>query len=56
MARLHTARIAVFQFVYPALAIVIDWLVLDQRLSGVQIAGIALMSAAIWFAERGRRG
>ncbi|WP_250517335.1 DMT family transporter [Caballeronia sp. INDeC2] len=56
MARLDTARIAVFQFVYPAVAIVTDWLVLDQRLSGVQMAGIVLMSVAVWFAERGRQG
>jgi drug/metabolite transporter (DMT)-like permease len=56
MARLDTARIAVFQFVYPAVAIVIDWLVFDERLSGVQMAGIALMSVAMWFAERRRHG
>ncbi|SAK81340.1 integral membrane protein [Caballeronia temeraria] len=54
MARLDTARVAVFQFVYPAVAIIIDWLVFDERLSGVQMAGIALMSVAIWFAERSR--
>ncbi|WP_321801610.1 DMT family transporter [Caballeronia sp. J97] len=55
MARLDTARVAVFQFVYPAVAIVIDWLAFDQRLSGMQMAGIASMSVAIWFAERGRQ-
>ncbi|SAK62024.1 integral membrane protein [Caballeronia fortuita] len=55
VARLDTARVALFQFVYPAVAIVIDWLVFDERLSGVQMAGIALMSAAIWFAERRRK-
>ncbi|SAL63990.1 integral membrane protein [Caballeronia cordobensis] len=52
MARLDTARIAVFQFVYPAVAIVIDWLYFDQRLSGLQLAGIAVMSVAIGVAER----
>jgi drug/metabolite transporter (DMT)-like permease len=56
MARLDTARVAVFQFVYPAVAIVIDWLYFDQRLSGVQLAGVVSMSVAIWFAERGRSG
>jgi drug/metabolite transporter (DMT)-like permease len=54
MARLDTARVAVLQFVYPAVAIVIDWLVLDQRLSGVQMTGITLMSVAIGLAQRGR--
>lgn len=54
MARLNTGRIAVFQFVYPAVAIVIDWLYFDQRLSGMQLSGIALLSVAIGVAERGR--
>ncbi|MGR3835237.1 DMT family transporter [Ralstonia pseudosolanacearum] len=52
MARLNTGRIAVFQFAYPAVAIVIDWLFFDQRLGGAQLFGIALMSVAIRFAER----
>jgi drug/metabolite transporter (DMT)-like permease len=55
MARLETQRIAVLQFVYPAVAIVIDWLVFDRRLSAVQLAGIAVMSVAIGFAERERK-
>jgi drug/metabolite transporter (DMT)-like permease len=52
MARLNTGRIAVLQFVYPAVAIVIDRLFFDQRLDGLQLAGIALMSIAIGCAER----
>jgi drug/metabolite transporter (DMT)-like permease len=52
VARLNTGRIAVFQFVYPAVAIVIDWWYFDQRLSSVQLVGIGVMSVAIWFAER----
>lgn len=52
MARLTAGRIAVLQFVYPGIAIVIDWLYFDQRLGGVQLFGIALMFVAIWFAER----
>jgi drug/metabolite transporter (DMT)-like permease len=55
MARLKTDRISLLQFVYPAVAIIIDRLFLGQRLSGLQLAGIAMMSAAIWFAERERR-
>jgi drug/metabolite transporter (DMT)-like permease len=53
---LNTGRIAVFQFVYPAVAIVIDWLFFKQRLGDAQLFGIALMSIAIWFAERASRG
>ncbi|SAL69629.1 integral membrane protein [Caballeronia arvi] len=55
MARMNTGRIAVLQFVYPAVAIVIDWWYFDQRLSSVQLAGIAVMSVAMWFAEGERR-
>lgn len=52
MARLRTDRIAVFQFIYPAIAIVIDCLLYEQRLGNLQLSGIALMAVAIWFAER----
>lgn len=55
MARLATGRIAVLQFIYPAVAILIDWLYFNQRLSSMQLVGILLMSAAIWFAEHGPR-
>lgn len=52
MARLRTARFAVFQFVYPATAVLMDWLVLGRGLSTLQIAGIGVMAAAILMAER----
>lgn len=51
MARLSADRIAVFQFIYPAVAIVIDWMFYDQSLGTLQLSGIALMAMAIWFAE-----
>ena len=47
MARLSTSRIALLQFVYPAAAVVMDWLVYGRTLSAVQIAGVALMGAAL---------
>lgn len=52
IARMNTGRIALLQFVYPAVAIFIDWCFFDQHLSGLQLTGIAVMSIAIWFAER----
>jgi drug/metabolite transporter (DMT)-like permease len=52
MARLNAGRIAVFQYVYPVVAIVVDWLFFGQRMSGTQLAGIAIMCVAICFAER----
>jgi drug/metabolite transporter (DMT)-like permease len=55
MARLNTGRVALLQFVYPAVAILIDQLYFGQRLSGLQLAGIAIIAAAIGFAERAPR-
>jgi drug/metabolite transporter (DMT)-like permease len=51
-ARLAAGRIAVLQFVYPAVAILIDWWYFGQTLSAAQLAGIAVMTIAIAFAER----
>ena len=52
MARLPASRIARLQFIYPAVALALDWAVYGQRLGGVQLAGVALMAWAIWWAER----
>ena len=54
-ARLPMARLAVLQYMYPAVAILIDWAYFGQYLSGLQLLGIALMSAAIGYAERPQR-
>jgi len=47
MARLSTSRIALLQFVYPAAAILMDWLVYGRALSAVQMVGVALMAVAL---------
>lgn len=47
MARLSTARIAVLQFVYPAAAVLVDWLVYGRALSPLQLLGVAVMGAAL---------
>ena len=39
MARLSTSRIALLQFVYPAAAVMVDWLVYGRALSAVQLGG-----------------
>lgn len=54
MARISTGQVAALQFVYPAIAIVVDWLYFDQRLSAVQMSGVALMALAICFSESSR--
>lgn len=53
IAKLSSGRVAVLQFIYPAVALLIDWTVFDQTLSHYQIAGVVVMGASIWFAERG---
>ena len=52
MARLPAGRIAVLQFVYPAAAVLVDWLVYGRALTPVQAAGVALMGVALWAARQ----
>ena len=47
MARLSASRIALLQFVYPAAAVAIDWLVYGRALSVMQVTGVGLMTAAL---------
>jgi drug/metabolite transporter (DMT)-like permease len=49
MARLSAASIALLQFVYPATALVMDWLVYGRALSPIQMVGVALMGLAMWW-------
>lgn len=52
MARLPAGSIAVLQFVYPAAAVLVDWLVYGRALGPIQAAGVALMGMALWAARR----
>jgi drug/metabolite transporter (DMT)-like permease len=52
MARLPTGRIAVLQFVYPATAVMVDWLVYGRALSPLQILGVGLIGVALWTLRR----
>lgn len=54
MARLSTSRIALLQFVYPAAAVVLDWLVYGRGLSVTQLSGVALMAVALIGVKRDR--
>lgn len=51
MVRLETGRIVILQFVYPAVAILIDWQVFNLHLGTIQIGGLLLMGCAIRHAE-----
>ena len=55
MARLATARVAVLQFAYPTVAIVVDWVYFQHTLDGWQMAGVVLMLGAIAAGERSAR-
>ncbi|HEY8356565.1 MAG TPA: DMT family transporter [Ramlibacter sp.] len=52
MARLGTSRIALLQFVYPGMAVLVDWVVYGRALSPLQLAGIGLIGAALWTLRR----
>jgi drug/metabolite transporter (DMT)-like permease len=52
MARLATGRIAVLQFVYPATAVMVDWLVYGRALSALQMLGVGLIGVALWTLRR----
>jgi drug/metabolite transporter (DMT)-like permease len=54
MARLSTGCIAVLQFVYPAAAVLVDWLAYGRTLSIVQALGVLLMALALGGQPRGR--
>lgn len=53
LARLGTGRIAVLQFVYPGVAVLVDWAVYGRALSPLQLAGVLLIAAALWTLRRG---
>ncbi|RRH81626.1 EamA family transporter [Variovorax beijingensis] len=55
MARLSLGRIAVLQFVYPLTAVLVDWGVYGRTLNAVQLAGVALMAAALWTIKQPKR-
>jgi drug/metabolite transporter (DMT)-like permease len=52
VSRLPAGRMALLQFVYPASAIVFDALVYGRTLSGIQLAGGALLLASLLAASR----
>ena len=47
VARLTAGRVAVLQFVYPASAVAVDWLVYDRALSPSQLLGVLVMLVAL---------
>ncbi len=47
VARLTAGRVAVLQFVYPASAVAVDWLVYGRALSANQLAGVLVMLVAL---------
>ncbi|QPF75352.1 DMT family transporter [Roseateles sp. DAIF2] len=56
MARLPAGQVALLQFVYPGAAVLVDWGVYGRALDGPQLAGVALMGAALLALRRPARG
>lgn len=54
MARVATGRAAVLQFIYPATAVLLDWLVYGRPLSALQLTGAVLIGLALWMLQRTR--
>ncbi|TAG25354.1 MAG: EamA family transporter [Burkholderiales bacterium] len=54
MAKLSAGKIAALQFVYPATAVLVDWLVYGRTLSAIQLIGVAMMAVAIGVVSRAR--
>ncbi len=51
MAQLDTGRVALLQFVYPAVAIAVDAAVYGHALRPAQVLGVLLMALALWRAR-----
>ena len=58
VARLTAGRVAVLQFVYPASAVAVDWLVYGRALSPSQLLGVLVMLVALVVVgmQRARQG
>ena len=52
MARLPAARVALLQFVYPAVAVLVDWAVYGRALQPLQWLGVLVMGVALAAARR----
>jgi len=52
MARLPASRVALLQFVYPAVAVLVDWAVYGRALQPLQWLGVLVMGAALTAARR----
>lgn len=52
LARLNTAVVSSLGFLSPLTAVLLGWLVLDERLSGWQLLGIVLVLTSIGWGQR----
>lgn len=56
VSRIEPAAISTLGFLSPVTALIVGWWALDQRLSGLQMAGIAAVLASVWLGQMaGRR-
>jgi probable blue pigment (indigoidine) exporter len=52
LARLGPTRVAALGFLSPLTAVLLGWVVLDQRLSHAQLAGMLLVLGGVWLSQR----
>jgi drug/metabolite transporter (DMT)-like permease len=47
------SRVATYAYVNPVVAIALGWLILDEAVTGITIAGAAVIVLAVWVVVRG---
>lgn len=55
VARLEPAAVSSLGFLSPLSATVLGWAILDQRLSPLQLAGMAVVVGSVWLSQRAQR-
>ncbi len=55
VARLEPAAVSSLGFLSPLSATMLGWAILDQRLSALQLAGMAVVVGSVWLSQRAQR-
>ncbi len=55
VARLEPAAVSSLGFLSPLSATILGWAILDQRLSALQLAGMAIVVGSVWLSQRAQR-
>ncbi|WP_306028354.1 EamA family transporter [Stappia sp. MMSF_3263] len=55
ISRLEPSAVSSLGFLSPTTAVLLGWVLLDQALSPAQLAGVAIVLASVWLAQRAAR-